>query len=85
MGDRITFKIIVSDSKRRLLPPGAYFQFSTPYDRQPIPSGRSKSPNPKPLVTQMESEGTFQALRSGTVTITGQMGDRVREAKLTIK
>ena len=85
MGDRITFKIIVSDSKRRLLPPGAYFQFSTPYDRQPIPGAPSKSPNPEPLLAQTQSAGTFQALRSGTVTITGQMGDRVREAKLTIK
>ncbi len=26
-----------------------------------------------------------QALRSGTVTITGKMGDRTSEAKLTIK
>ena len=84
-GDRITFKMIVSDSKGRLLPPVTYFQFSTRYDRQPIPGAPSKSANPEPLLVQTRSAGTFQALRSGTVIITGKMADRVREAKVTIE
>jgi len=85
VGDRITFKIILSDSKGRLLPPVTYFRFSTPYYQQPIPGAPSKSPNPEPLLAQTQSAGTFQALRPGTVTITGGMGDRTSEAKLTIK
>ena len=85
VGDRITFKMILSDSKGRLLPPVTYFRFSTPYYQQPIPGAPSKSPNPEPLLAQTQSAGTFQALRPGTVTITGAMGDRVREAKLTIE
>ena len=85
VGDRITFKIILSDSKGRLLPPVTYFQFSTPYYQQPIPGTPSKSPNPEPLLAQTKSAGTFQALRPGTVTITGAMGDRTKSATLTIK
>ncbi|MEG4799402.1 Ig-like domain-containing protein [Microcoleus sp. ARI1-B5] len=84
-GDRITFKMILSDSKGRLLPPVTYFQFSTPYYQQSISGAPSKSPNPEPLLAQTQSAGTFQALRPGTVTITGGMGDRTREAQLTIK
>ncbi len=85
VGDRITFKMIVSDSKGRLLPPVTYFQFSTSYYQQSIPGAPNKSPNPEPLLAETKSAGTFQALRPGTVTITGGMGDRVREARLTIK
>lgn len=85
VGDRITFKMIVSDSKGRLLGPVTYFQFSTPYYQQPIPGAPSKSPNPEPLLAQTQSAGTFQALRPGTVTITGKMGERTKSAQLTIK
>lgn len=43
VGDRITFKIILSDSKGRLLGPVTYFRFLTPYYQQPIPGVPSKS------------------------------------------
>ncbi|MCW6052933.1 Ig-like domain-containing protein [Lyngbya sp. CCAP 1446/10] len=85
VGDRITFKMFVSDSKGRLLPPVTYFRFSTTDYQQPIPGAPSKSPNLEPLLAQTQSAGTFQALRPGTVTITGAMGDRTSQAKLTIK
>lgn len=85
VGDRITFKMILSDLKGRLLPPVTYFQFSTTYYQQSIPGAPNKSPNPEPLLAQTRSAGTFQALRPGTVTITGKMGDRTKSAQLTIK
>ncbi|MBD1827165.1 Ig-like domain-containing protein [Microcoleus vaginatus GB1-A2] len=85
VGDRITFKMIFSDSKGRLLPPVTNFPFSTPYYQQSIPGAPSKSPHPEPLLAETKSAGTFQALRPGTVTITGGMGDHTREAKVTIK
>ena len=85
VGDRITFKMFVSDSKGRLPAPWYYFQFSTTDYQQPIPGAPSKSPNQEPLLAKTQSAGTFQALRPGTVTITGAMGDRTSQAKLTIK
>ena len=88
-GDRITFEMIASDSKGNLLPP-VTFGLRTPDYRQPGSGAPTKPPSSWPLLDRTfhhmgTQPGTFRALRSGTVTITGQMGDRVREAKLTIK
>ena len=88
-GDRITFEMIASDSKGNLLPP-VTFGLRTPDYQQPGPGAPTKPPNSPPLLDRNfhhmgTQPGTFRALRSGTVMITGQMGDRVREAKLTIK
>lgn len=89
VGDRITFGMIASDSQGKLLPPVS-FGFRTPDYQQYQPNAPTKPPNSPPLLDRTfhrigTQPGTFRALRRGNITITGKMGDRVREAKLTIK
>jgi Bacterial Ig-like domain (group 2) len=89
VGDRITFSMIASDSKGKLLPP-LPFGFRTPDYQQYQPNAPSRPPNPTPLLDrsfhQMGTQpGTFRALRPGKIAITGKMGDRTKSAKLTIK
>ena len=89
VGDRITFAMIASDSTGKLLPPISS-SFRTPDYQQYEPNVPRRPPNPTPLLDRsfyhMGAEpGTFRALRPGNITITGKMGDRKKEAKLTIK
>lgn len=88
-GDRITFNMIAFDSQGNLLPP-VTFGFQTPDYQEPIPGSPTKSANPRPLLDRSfhyfgTQPGTFRALRPGTITITGNMADRTRKAKLTIE
>ncbi|MEG3860256.1 hypothetical protein [Microcoleus sp. herbarium12] len=81
--------MIASDSKGNLLPP-VTFGLRTPDYQEPGPSAPTKPPNSRPLLDRTfhhmgTQPGRFRALRSGTVTITGQMGDRIKSAQLTIK
>ncbi len=89
VGDRITFAMIASDSTGKLLPPISC-SFRTPDYQQYEPNVPRRPDNPTPLLDRsfyhMGAEpGTFRALRPGNITITGKMGDRQKEAKLTIK